>query len=108
MNSEHRNQVLRASREYAEATLRDCGLTLSDIVALYDTDELDARLPLLTDGTCGWYRGYGLIRNIGDLICQECFSITMEMIRAIVTGDTETYAVWERKVNSRHTSGTIQ
>ena len=107
MNSGTHNQALRASREYAEAALRDGGLTLSGVVALYDAGNLDALLPPITDGTCGWCREYGLIRNIGDLVCQECFSIAMEIIRAIYADDTETYAVWERKINSRHASETI-
>jgi hypothetical protein len=107
MNSENHNPTLKASREYAEAALRDAGLTLSGIVALYDAGNIDALLPPIADGTCGWCREHGLIRNIGELVCQECFPITMEMLRAINSDNTETYAVLVKKLDSRHTGVTI-
>jgi len=103
MHSGNRYQPPRRSRESASAALRESGsgLELSDIVALNDTGQLEALLPPITAGTCGWCREHGLVRDLGGFLCQTCISMAFELIRATVADDPGSYAALVKKIDSR-------
>jgi hypothetical protein len=99
-----------AQREYLDAMLREgsSGLTLTDIVAMDRSGTLDALFPPITTGTCGWCRGFGLVRKIADssieAICEECISVALDWIRAIVNRDEQMCVAMESRMNSRQGS----
>jgi hypothetical protein len=109
MNRAIRKRPLKANRQDGDATLRDSGLALSDIVALNDAGQLDPLLPPITTGTCGWCREHGLVRDLGGFLCQTCISMAFELIRATIADDAGSYAALVKKIDSRKriTSETI-
>lgn len=82
--------------------LRD-GLALSDIVALNDAGQLDSLLSPITCGTCGWCRARSMVRDVsGSLgfLCQACFSMGIEIMRAAVVDDRNTCSALIKKLDS--------
>src|SRR5260370_33922452 len=95
------NKMLRDSVQ--SLLLRN--LPLARLVALVDSGELDKFLPPIEPGDCDWCHSHGPTMALPDLlvkgVCQDCFSIGLEAIRAAAAGDTQAYSAMEKELNLR-------